>query len=99
MNEAKALRKSDEEEMLKELDQFISRICEEFKLEPKFQAADRNQMLKLTGKAAHNLVRPAAPFSALAVGFLVGSGQLEDFSKAHQIVSEFIDKYLAELNG
>lgn len=95
MNSAKPVKnKADEAPMLAELDQYIAAACQELEVSPDFAAADRDDMLKLTGIAAHNLVRPAAPFSALLAGYLVGSGKADSWQSALGQVRELIAEYL-----
>ena len=89
-------RKADEAKMLAALDEYICAVGTEFNFQPEFSEADRDAMLKLTGIAAHNLVRPAAPLSALAAGYLVGSGQAKDWLEAQKMVRNFIENYLRE---
>lgn len=44
--------------------------------------------LALTGAAAREVVRPAAPFSALYAGYLFGAGRAESLEEAAAMVGE-----------
>lgn len=44
--------------------------------------------LALTGAAAHEVVRPAAPFAAMFAGWLCGSGRAETLEEAAAMVGE-----------
>ncbi|UYG17143.1 DUF6457 domain-containing protein [Brachybacterium huguangmaarense] len=44
--------------------------------------------LALTGAAANEIVRPAAPFSALFAGWLYGSGRADSLEEAAAMVGE-----------
>lgn len=44
--------------------------------------------LALTGAAAREVVRPAAPFAAMFAGWLYGTGRVESLEEAAQVVGE-----------
>lgn len=44
--------------------------------------------LALTGAAAHEVVRPAAPFAAMFAGWLYGSGRADSLEEAAAMVGE-----------
>lgn len=55
--------------------------------------------LALTGAAAHEVVRPAAPFAAMFAGWLYGSGRADSLEEAAMIVGQALRELAAEETG
>lgn len=78
--------KKDDPEMIAALFEYIDALDQEAHFTPAFSEQERQKMLGLTGVAAHTVVRPAAPFAALAVGYLVGSGRVKSWEEGIDLV-------------
>ena len=88
--------KADDPAMLEALQRFIDASAEDSGFTPTFTEDDRDLILSLTGVAAHTVVRPAGPFAAMAVGYLVGSGRAKTWADAHDQVKRFVRAYIGD---
>lgn len=88
--------KADDPAMIEALQRFIDASAEESGFTPTFTEDDRDLILSLTGVAAHTVVRPAGPFAAMAVGYLVGSGRAKTWADAHDQVKRFVRAYIGD---
>ncbi len=88
--------RKDDPEMIAELQKYIDALAAEAKFAPEFTTDDRDTMLGLTGVAAHNVVRPAAPFASLAVGYLVGAGKVTDWAEGMELVKRLTRAYAGD---
>lgn len=55
-------------------------------------------LLGLTGKVAHGVVRPAAPVTSFIMGLALGRGSVSTYDEADAIVREFVETH-EEFNG
>lgn len=88
--------KADDPAMIEALQRFIDASAEDSGFTPTFTEDDRDLILSLTGVAAHTVVRPAGPFAAMAVGYLVGSGRAKTWADAHDQVKRFVRAYIGD---
>lgn len=88
--------KVDDPAMIEALQRFIDASAEDSGFTPTFTEDDRDLILSLTGVAAHTVVRPAGPFAAMAVGYLVGSGRAKTWADAHDQVKRFVRAYIGD---
>ncbi|MCT1789494.1 DUF6457 domain-containing protein [Dermabacter hominis] len=88
--------KADDPAMIEALQRFIEASAEDAGFTPTFTEGDRDLILSLTGVAAHTVVRPAGPFAAMAVGYLVGSGRAKTWADAHEQVKRFVRTYIGD---
>ncbi|MDK8802526.1 DUF6457 domain-containing protein [Dermabacter hominis] len=88
--------KADDPAMIEALQRFIDASAEDSGFTPAFTEDDRDLILSLTGVAAHTVVRPAGPFAAMAVGYLVGCGRAKTWADAHEQVKRFVRAYIGD---
>lgn len=88
--------KADDPAMIEALQRFIDASAEDAGFTPTFTEDNRDLILSLTGVAAHAIVRPAGPFAAMAVGYLVGSGRAKTWADAHEQVKRFVRAYIGD---
>lgn len=88
--------RSDDPAVITDLQRFIDSVMSEAHANPPFTESDRDAILGLTGVAAHTVVRPAGPFAALAVGYLVGSGAVGSWEEAADAVKRHIRAYIGD---
>lgn len=74
--------------MIAELTAWNSAMSQELGLPQPVDEDVTEVFLALTGAAAREVVRPAAPFSALFAGWLYGSGRADSLEEAAQMVGE-----------
>lgn len=82
--------------MIPALQAFIDHISNSVGFTPEFTESDRDAMLGLTGVAAHTVVRPAAPFASLAVGYLVGSGKAASWAEANDLIKRLTREHAGD---
>lgn len=83
-------RPDDDAQKMADLQAFIDAAAAQLHIEPPFDETARDGILGLTGRAAHGIVRPAAPIASLMVGYLVGSGRAASWTEATEQVKRLV---------
>lgn len=85
--------------MLAALEAFNARMSERLGMPQSVDQDVTEVFLALTGAAAHDVVRPAAPFASLFAGWLYGSGRADSLEEAAMMVGETLREVAPELQA
>lgn len=91
MSDAKP--RKDDPQMLAHLQDYIDAMGDVLGLPDDMVEDSMDPVLALTGVAARDVVRPAAPFAAMFAGWLVGAGRADSLLEALVMVREALDAY------
>ena len=82
--------KKDDPKVIAELNRWAAEVSHKLDMPQKFDEDTVNVGLALTGQAAVEIVRPAAPFAALFAGYLYGAGKAGSLEEAMEMIVQLI---------
>ncbi|MBV7432538.1 DUF6457 domain-containing protein [Dermabacteraceae bacterium P13115] len=88
------MARKDDPRVIATLNEWATAVSQDLEMEQVFDEDSVGMYLALTGAAAVEVVRPAAPFVALFAGYLYGAGRADSLEEAADLAAQAMRRHL-----